>query len=250
MIPIVGSGGAWTGVTMQRRRRIALKIESLSAERDGRRVVRDLDLTVRAGERCAVIEPGAGGRATLVHVLGGGPGCRITGGRIVVHGEDVTELDARARARKGLLLLRQPPAGVPGETIASWLRASQAATRGRAPTPASFRQRLRDRLELLGLDAHFAGRNLSQFAPRDAKRFDLLHAAILEPHVAVFDETASGLDVDAWRALGAGLRVLGGQAIVVCVADPSGLPDVKPDAVFELLDGVLSRARGVPAPRT
>jgi Fe-S cluster assembly ATP-binding protein len=226
---------------MQRRRRIALKIESLSAERDGRPVVRDLDLIVRAGERCAVIEPAAGRRATLAHVLADGPGCRITGGRIVVHGADVTGLDAQARARKGLLLLRQPPAGVPGETIASWLRASLAAAHGRALAPASFRRRLRDQLDLLGMDSHFAGRTLAQFAPRDAKRFDLLHTAILKPHVAVFDETASGLDVDAWRALGDGLRVLGGHtAVVLCVLDRAGLAFVKPDDVFEMVDGALS----------
>lgn len=221
-----------------------LQLDALTINHERRRLGDHLQLALRAGDRCAIVEPGAA-RSRLAAALAGLPGFRITSGRLLLDGADITPLDAGGRARHGLWFPRQPPDAVPGETVASWLRATLASQRGAPVPPSRYRKLLLATLERLGLDSHFAGRGLSPFTPRDAWRFELLQTALVAPRVALFD-ACTLVDIDAWKVLADGLPALGErQAVLLFISDPralafapaaAGLPL---QAMFQLQEGRL-----------
>ena len=192
-----------------------LEIKNLHvATEDGTEIVRGLDLAVSSNEVHAIMGPNGSGKSTLAYALMGHPAYEITEGDILLDGESILELEADARAQRGLFLAFQYPHAVPGVTVASFLRSAANAVRkaknGGEEDPVKipeFRKQLTAAMEQLKVPKEMAGRYLNDgFSGGEKKRVEILQMAMLSPRIAVLDETDSGLDIDALRIVAGGVR--------------------------------------------
>jgi Fe-S cluster assembly ATP-binding protein len=199
-----------------------LQINNLHvALEDGTEIVKGVDLAIDTNEVHAVMGPNGSGKSTLAYALMGHPAYEITEGEILLDGEDVVELGADERAQRGLFLAFQYPYAVPGVTVASFLRSAVNAVRKARnggvddPIPVpEFRKRLMGVMEQLGVSKEMAGRYLNEgFSGGEKKRIEILQMAMLDPRIAVLDETDSGLDIDALRVVARGVKSLVGETM-------------------------------------
>ncbi|MDZ4770282.1 MAG: Fe-S cluster assembly ATPase SufC [Chloroflexota bacterium] len=201
-----------------------LEIRNLHASVEGKPILRGVNLTVNQGEVHALMGPNGSGKSTLANVMMGNPAYEVTDGEIVFGGENLLELEADARSRAGLFLAFQYPVGIPGVTLANFLRLAINA-RMKAEDPNSkgigitdFRRMLRAKMDSLQMDHSFAGRYLNEgFSGGEKKRAEILQMAVLNPKIAVLDETDSGLDIDALRIVSEGVNTLRGPGLGVLV---------------------------------
>jgi len=194
------------------------EIRDLQVAIGDRPVVQGVTLQVRPGEKHALMGPNGSGKSTLANALAGHPGYRVTGGRIFLRGEDVTGLAPDERSRRGLFLAFQYPVAVPGVTVGNFLRAALMARQPKGAEGAlkDFRKTLKARMGLLGIDPAFAGRYLNDgFSGGEKKRIEILQMAMLDPAMAVLDETDSGLDIDALQTVAAGVNAVCGASVGV-----------------------------------
>jgi Fe-S cluster assembly ATP-binding protein len=213
----------------------------------GKEVVRGVTLSLGAGEKVALMGPNGSGKSTLVSALMGHPSYEILGGRIWLDGENVTEMAADERARRGMFLAFQYPVAIPGVSVANVLRAAVNARRGAEVPVREFRKELMDAFEMLEIDRGFAARPLNDgFSGGEKKRVEVLQMALLKPRVALLDETDSGLDIDAMRTVAHGINtVCGGDTGVLLVTHYQRLLNyVKPDHVHVLMEGRITRSGG------
>jgi Fe-S cluster assembly ATP-binding protein len=190
-----------------------LSIRNLHAGVEGREILRGIDLEVRAGEVHAVMGPNGSGKSTLAQVLAGHPGYVVTGGEVLYEGRNLLEMPAEERARAGLFLAFQYPVEIPGVANAEFLKAAVNAVRehrGLEPLDAmEFLTLLKERMKLVDMDPSFMSRPLNDgFSGGEKKRNEILQMAVLEPRLAVLDETDSGLDIDALRTVAVGINGL------------------------------------------
>jgi Fe-S cluster assembly ATP-binding protein len=172
-----------------------------------REVLRGVNLTVQAGETHAIMGPNGSGKTTLAYAIAGHPRYQVTQGSITLDGEDVLSMSVDARARAGLFLAMQYPVEVPGVTVANFLRTAVTAVRGEAPKVRTFVKELNGAMSGLSMDPAFAQRNLNEgFSGGEKKRHEILQLELLDPKVAILDETDSGLDIDALRIVSAGIN--------------------------------------------
>ena len=189
-----------------------LKIEDLRVAVEGKQIVNGLSLTIPAGEVHAIMGPNGSGKSTLANTLAGHPKYQVTGGKVWLKGEDVTDLAPDERAQRGLFLAMQYPTASPGVTMVNFLRAALKAVQGRDVPVREFRQRLMEALALLKMDESFARRYVNDgFSGGEKKRAEVLQMSILKPSMAVMDETDSGLDIDALRTVADGINTLSEQ---------------------------------------
>jgi Fe-S cluster assembly ATP-binding protein len=232
-----------------------LEIRNLHvATEDGTEIVRGVDLTVDPNEVHAVMGPNGSGKSTLAYALMGHPGYEITEGDILLDGKSILELGADERAQRGLFLAFQYPHAVPGVTVASFLRSAVNAIRkakaGGEDDPIKipeFRKRLDAALKELKVPKEIAGRYLNDgFSGGEKKRVEILQMALLEPRVAVLDETDSGLDIDALRIVAGGVRRLVGPEMgaLVITHYQRILNYIQPDFVHVFVDGRIVREGG------
>jgi Fe-S cluster assembly ATP-binding protein len=231
-----------------------LVIRGLRAEIDGTEILKGIDLDVSRGEVHAVMGPNGSGKSTLAHVLMGHPAYDVTDGSVTFLGEDVLELEADERARLGLFLAFQYPHALPGVSVASFLRQAINAHRKGGPAgqddPISlqeFRTRLTEAMELLQMDRSMTSRYLNDgFSGGEKKRMEILQLAMLQPKLAILDETDSGLDIDALRIVASGVEGLRGPELGVLVITHYQriLNYIKPDHVHILADGRIVRSGG------
>ena len=225
-----------------------LEIKNLYvATEDGTEIVRGLDLAVASNEVHAIMGPNGSGKSTLAYALMGHPAYQITEGDILLDGESILELEADARAQRGLFLAFQYPHAVPGVTVASFLRSAVNAMRkarnGGEDDPVKipeFRKQLTAAMEHLQVPKEMAGRYLNDgFSGGEKKRVEILQMAMLSPRIAVLDETDSGLDIDALRIVANGVRSLVGPEMgaLVITHYQRILNYVKPDFVHVFVDG-------------
>ncbi len=225
-----------------------LEIKNLHvATEDGTEIVRGLDLAVASNEVHAIMGPNGSGKSTLAYALMGHPAYEITEGDILLDGESILELEADARAQRGLFLAFQYPHAVPGVTVASFLRSAVNAMRkarnGGEDDPVKipeFRKQLTAAMEHLQVPKEMAGRYLNDgFSGGEKKRVEILQMAMLSPRIAVLDETDSGLDIDALRIVANGVRSLVGPEMgaLVITHYQRILNYVKPDFVHVFVDG-------------
>jgi Fe-S cluster assembly ATP-binding protein len=213
----------------------------------GKEVVRGVSLTLEAGQKVALMGPNGSGKSTLVSALMGHPTYEILSGRIWLDGTEVTGLAADERARRGMFLAFQYPVAIPGVSVANVLRAAVNAVRGTEVPVREFRKELFEAFEMLGIDRGFASRALNDgFSGGEKKRVEVLQMAMLKPRVALLDETDSGLDIDALRAVAQGINtVCGPEAGVLLVTHYQRLLNyVRPDRVHVLMEGRISRSGG------
>ena len=186
-----------------------LAIAGLRAAVEGKEILRGIDLTVEPGTVHALMGPNGSGKSTLAFAMTGHPRYDVTAGSVRLDGDDVLGLAPDRRAKLGLFLSFQYPAVIPGVTVANFLRTARLAARPGDLTPAKFRQLVFDRIETLGMDASFLGRYVNDgFSGGEKKRLEMLQLAVIAPKYAILDETDSGLDVDALRAVGDAVRSL------------------------------------------
>ena len=224
-----------------------LQIEGLTVSVDGKQIVNGLDLAVPAGEVHAIMGPNGSGKSTLANTLMGHPHYEVTGGRILLKGEDITKLPPNERAQRGMFLAMQYPTSIPGVTMVNFLRAAMKAVQGKDVPVREFRERLREALDVLKMDESFARRYVNDgFSGGEKKRAEVLQMSLLRPVMAVMDETDSGLDIDALRTVAEGINTLRGpdRGILLITHYQRMLNYVTPDHVHVLYRGRIVRSGG------
>jgi Fe-S cluster assembly ATP-binding protein len=226
-----------------------LEIRNLHAKVEGAEILRGVDLTVRAGEVHAVMGPNGSGKSTLAHVLAGRPGYEVTAGDIVYEDGNLLDLSPEERALQGILLAFQYPVEIPGVSNSYFLRAALNAIRKRRGDPEidafDFLAFVREKLKVVQMDESFLNRSINEgFSGGEKKRNEILQMAVLEPKLAILDETDSGLDVDALRIVANGINELRHQdrAIVVVTHYQRILNYLVPDFTHILLNGRIVKS--------
>jgi Fe-S cluster assembly ATP-binding protein len=230
-----------------------LEVRDLHVSVEGKPILNGLSLTVPAGEVHAIMGPNGSGKSTLANTLMGHPRYEVTGGRILLKGEDVTDLAPDERARRGLFLAMQYPTSIPGVTMVNFLRAALKAVQGKDVPVREFRERLMSAMEVLKMDESFARRYVNEgFSGGEKKRAEVLQMSLLRPAMAVMDETDSGLDIDALRTVSEGINALRGSTsdsgeamgILLITHYQRILNYVMPDHVHVLYNGRIVRSGG------
>lgn len=232
-----------------------LEIRSLHASVEGEEelILSGVNLTVKQGEIHALMGPNGSGKSTFANVLMGNPAYEVHGGQVLLDGEDVLEMAPDERSRSGLFLAFQYPVAIPGVTLGNFLRHAINA-RMKAEDPDSkgipipqFARMMREKMNRLQIDHAFAGRYLNEgFSGGEKKRAEVLQMAVLEPSIAVLDETDSGLDIDALRVVAQGVRALTGSnmGVLVITHYQRILNHIKPDYVHVMHDGRIVESGG------
>jgi Fe-S cluster assembly ATP-binding protein len=223
------------------------EIVDLHARIEEREILKGLSLTVRKGEVHALMGPNGSGKSTLANTIMGNPKYEVTGGQILLKGENLLELDTDERARKGLFLAFQYPCEVPGVRTANFLRLACNARVGRELDTMEFFDKLEQKMKLLEIDEKFVRRYLNEgFSGGEKKRNEILQMMMLEPEFAVLDETDSGLDIDALRIVCEGVNKLRGPQLGVLIIThyERMLQYITPDFVHILVDGRIVKSGG------
>lgn len=224
-----------------------LSIRDLHVSVEGKEILRGLDLEVRPGEVQALMGPNGTGKSTLAYTLMGHPKYQVTAGEVCLDGENVLGLPPDERARRGIFLAFQYPTAVPGVALGNFLRQSLRAVRGKEVAVTEFRKILREKMALLKVDQSFLGRYLNDgFSGGEKKRAEILQMAMLEPRIAILDETDSGLDIDALRIVSEGVNALQGPdlGILIITHYQRILNYIKPDVVHVLYNGRIVKTGG------
>ena len=186
---------------------IRLQVENLSVATDDLDILHDINLTVKKGETHVLMGPNGAGKSTLGNALMGNPVYRITGGKILFEGEDVTELSPDKRAKAGMFLSFQNPLEVPGVALSSFIRNAFHEQTGAPVKIFQFKKQMQKMMELLQMDATYADRDLNVgFSGGEKKKAEILQFLMLNPKLGILDETDSGLDVDAVRTVSQGVQ--------------------------------------------
>jgi Fe-S cluster assembly ATP-binding protein len=226
-----------------------LEIRELAAQVGGQPVLRGISLIVGPGEVHAIMGPNGSGKSTLAHVLAGKPGYEITGGSVRFDGRDLLSLAPEERARAGLFLGFQYPVEIPGVNNAYLLKAAANAARRERGLPEldafEFLSLVRAKMALMQIDESFLGRGVNEgFSGGEKKRNEILQLLVLEPKLAVLDETDSGLDIDALKVVAHGVNSLraADRSIVLVTHYQRLLEHIVPDVVHVLVRGRIARS--------
>ncbi|HEY2181147.1 MAG TPA: Fe-S cluster assembly ATPase SufC [Solirubrobacteraceae bacterium] len=226
-----------------------LEIRDLHVRIEQREILRGVDLDISRGEIHALMGPNGSGKSTLASTLMGHPSYEITQGTITFKGEDITDAEPHERAHAGLFLAFQYPVSIPGVTVANFLRMAINAKRDEPIQVKEFRTHLQHAIDLLDVDRSFTSRHLNDgFSGGEKKRAEILQMAMLQPDVAILDETDSGLDIDALRTVAEGVQRLHdeqGLGALIITHYQRILHYVKPEFVHILMDGRIVLEGGV-----
>jgi Fe-S cluster assembly ATP-binding protein len=218
-----------------------LHVDVSEADGSQREILRGVDLRVGSDETHAIMGPNGSGKSTLAYALAGHPKYHVTSGSVTLDGEDVLAMSVDERARAGLFLAMQYPVEVPGVSVSNFLRTAVTAVRGEAPKLRQFVKELRGSMNELSIDPAFAERNLNEgFSGGEKKRHEILQLELLNPKIAVLDETDSGLDVDALKVVSSGInrfREQPGKGVLLITHYTRILRYVKPDFVHVFVAG-------------
>lgn len=224
-----------------------LEVRGLRASVEGKEILKGIDVVVRQGEVHALMGPNGSGKSTLANVIMGRPGYEVTTGRILFKGEDITGLSPDERARRGLFLAMQYPVEVPGVSVVNFLRTAYKAVRGEEISALAFRKHLKEKMELLGVEDAMVNRYVNQgFSGGEKKRNEILQLAVLEPEIAILDETDSGLDIDSLKQVATGIaRLVGPDLGVLLVTHYQRILNyITPDHVHVMMQGRIVRSGG------
>ena len=226
-----------------------LKIENLHVAVEEREILKGLDLSVNAGEIHAIMGPNGSGKSTLAQVLAGKENYSVTQGRVLYRGEDLLDMEPEERARRGVFLAFQYPTEIPGVNNAYLLKAALNARREANGEPQvdafEFMRLIRSRMELMNISKEFLNRSVNEgFSGGEKKRNEILQMLVLEPSLAILDETDSGLDVDALKIVAAGVNSLRSEdrAMVLVTHYERLLELIVPDHVHVLSDGRIVKS--------
>jgi len=230
-----------------------LSIHNLHVNIDGKEILTGVNLEVNQGEVHALMGPNGTGKSTLAYTLMGHPAYEVTAGEVIFKEQNILELEPDERAHLGVFLAFQYPIAIPGVSMANFLRSAVNASR-RANNPEDkgisipeFRKLLKEKMDLLKMDHSFAGRYLNEgFSGGEKKRAEVLQMAVLQPEIAIMDETDSGLDIDALRIVSEGVNALRGPNLgtLVITHFQRILNYIKPDHVHIMLAGHIVESGG------
>ncbi len=224
-----------------------LEIEDLHVAVEGKEILQGVDLAVRQGEVHAMMGPNGSGKSTLASAIMGRPGYEVTRGDIRFGGQSILERTPDDRARAGLFLAFQYPVEVPGVSVVNFLRTAYNATKGEEMSALAFRAYMKEKMAVVGVDDAMVRRYVNQgFSGGEKKRMETLQLAVLDPTIAVLDETDSGLDIDALKAVAEGINHLTGPDLGVLLITHYQriLNYVTPEFVHVLMGGRIVRSGG------
>lgn len=227
----------------------SLVIKDLHASIAGTEIIRGLSLEIEKGKVHAIMGPNGSGKSTLAKVLGGHPDYTVDSGEVLMDGENILEMEADERARKGIFIAFQYPMEIPGVSNANFLRAAVQARLGEGDEldATEFYQRLYEKMDLLEMDRKFTARSVNEgFSGGEKKRNEILQMAMLEPTYAILDETDSGLDIDALKIVANGVNKLRGpeRGILLITHYQRLLNYITPDIVHVMVNGRIERTGG------
>ena len=236
------------------------QVVNLHVNIEDKEILKGVNLTVNRGEIHALMGPNGSGKSTLAYVIAGHPSYEVTEGAIYYNGQNILELGADERARKGIFLAFQYPTVIPGVSMANFLRMAVTNTRNaraeeieaaggsaQKMTPREFRRLMKEKMALLKMDDSFATRYLNEgFSGGEKKRAEILQMALLEPTMAVLDETDSGLDIDALRVVSEGVNALAGpeMGVLLITHYQRLLNYIKPHFVHIMMEGRIVQEGG------
>ncbi len=229
-----------------------LEIKDLHATVDTpegtKEILKGVNLTIRSGETHAIMGPNGSGKSTLAYAVAGHPKYEITSGSVMLDGEDVLEMSVDERAKAGLFLAMQYPVEVPGVTVSNFLRTAKTAVSGEAPKLRTWVKDVNGAMDKLRMDQSFAQRNVNEgFSGGEKKRHEILQMELLQPKIAILDETDSGLDVDALRIVSEGVNRVKdetGLGVMLITHYTRILRYIKPDFVHVFVNGRVAEQGG------
>ncbi|MBP2330040.1 Fe-S cluster assembly ATP-binding protein [Kibdelosporangium banguiense] len=221
---------------------------SVTADEVEKEILSGVNLTINAGETHAIMGPNGSGKSTLSYAIAGHPKYTVTSGQILLDGEDVLEMSVDERARAGLFLAMQYPVEVPGVSMSNFLRTAATAVRGEAPKLRTWVKEVKTAMSDLDIDPAFAERSVNEgFSGGEKKRHEILQLGLLQPKIAILDETDSGLDVDALRVVSEGVnryRASGEAGVMLITHYTRILNYIKPDFVHVFAGGKIVESGG------
>lgn len=221
---------------------------SVDTEDGPKEILKGVTLTIGSGETHAIMGPNGSGKSTLAYSVAGHPKYTITGGSVTLDGEDVLAMSVDERARAGLFLAMQYPVEVPGVSVANFLRTAKTAIDGEAPKLRTWVKDVNGALEKLNLDSSFSARSVNEgFSGGEKKRHEIAQLELLDPKVAILDETDSGLDIDALKVVSEGVnrfREREGKGVLLITHYTRILRYIKPDHVHVFVDGKVAESGG------
>lgn len=228
-----------------------LKINNLHANINGKEILKGINLEIKAGEVHAIMGPNGSGKSTLASVIAGKEDFEVTEGSVVLNGEDLSEFAPEVRAHKGVFLSFQYPIEIPGVTVTNFIKTAINETRkaqGMEELPAKeMLQLIREKADLLEIDRKFLSRSLNEgFSGGEKKRNEIFQMAMLEPQLAILDETDSGLDIDALKVVANGVNKLKNEknAVLLITHYQRLLDYIVPDFVHVLYNGKIVKSGG------
>jgi len=228
-----------------------LDVRNLKVRVADKEILRGINLSVKAGEVHAIMGPNGSGKSTLARALAGHPGYAVTGGQVIYQGKDLLDMDPDERARAGVFMAFQYPVEIPGVNNAYFLKAALNAKRKQQGLEAldamDFIALVKEKSKILDVDERMLQRSVNEgFSGGEKKRNEIFHMAVLEPTLAVLDETDSGLDIDALRIVSQGVNAMrrDDRAFIVVTHYQRLLDYIVPDFVHVLSDGLLVRSGG------
>lgn len=226
-----------------------LSIKNLHAIVEEKEILKGIELEVNKGEIHAIMGPNGSGKSTLSSVLAGNPKFEVTRGNVIFNGKDLLEMEPEDRAREGIFLSFQYPVEIPGVSMVNFMRAAvneQRKYKGEPPISASeFLKLMREKRELLGMDSQLVNRSVNEgFSGGEKKKNEIFQMAMLNPQLAILDETDSGLDIDALRVVASGVNKLHNEddAVLVITHYQRLLDYIKPDKVHVLYNGKIIKS--------
>jgi Fe-S cluster assembly ATP-binding protein len=226
-----------------------LQIKDVYASVEEKEILKGISLSVNAGEVHAIMGPNGAGKSTLASIIAGKEEFELTKGQITIDGEDITELDAEERAHKGVFLSFQYPVEIPGVSVTNFIKTAineNRKAKGLKDMPASeMLKKIKEKADLLEIDRKFLSRSLNVgFSGGEKKRNEIFQMAMLEPKLAILDETDSGLDIDALKVVANGVNKLKNKdnAVIVITHYQRLLDYIVPDFVHVIMDGKIVKS--------
>ncbi len=224
-----------------------LEVRDLHATVENKPILNGIDLIVRQGEIHALMGPNGSGKSTLSNVIMGRPGYVLTEGQVLLNGEDITTLTADERAKRGLFLAMQDPTEIPGVSVVNFLRTAYQSIKGTNVSALEFRKHMKTQMERLGIEDTMVQRYVNQgFSGGEKKRNEVLQLAVLEPQIALLDETDSGLDIDSLKLVAESVNDLAGPDLGVLIIThyQRMLNYITPDYVHVMMQGKIVQSGG------
>jgi Fe-S cluster assembly ATP-binding protein len=221
---------------------------SVNTDDGAKEILKGVTLTIKDGETHAIMGPNGSGKSTLAYSVAGHPKYDITGGSVTLDGQDVLAMSVDERARAGLFLAMQYPVEVPGVSVANFLRTAKTAIDGEAPKLRTWVKDVNTAMEQLNLDASFSQRSVNEgFSGGEKKRHEIAQLELLNPKMAILDETDSGLDIDALKIVAEGVnrfRAQEGKGVLLITHYTRILRYIQPDFVHVFVDGRIAEQGG------